>query len=53
MIAFLFKCAILYIAIVFGLIPLCVLIYSLFMAVGGIIARIYYAIEDYLTKGDK
>lgn len=53
MMAFLFNCAICYIAIVYGLIPLCVLIYALFMGIGGIIARIYYYIEDYLTKGDK
>ena len=53
MIEFLFKCAIFYIAIVYGLIPLICLIYALFMALGGIIARIYYAIEDYLTKEEK
>lgn len=50
MISFIFKCAVIYVLIFFVLIPLCVLVYSLFFAVGGIIARIYYKIEDYLTK---
>lgn len=39
-----------YIAIVYGLIPMLCLIYAIFMFIGGTIARIYYAIEDYLTK---
>ena len=46
----LFEIAIGYIAIVYVLIPLLCLIYALFMFIGGTIARIYYKIEDYLTK---
>lgn len=53
MISFLFNCAIVFIVIIYGLIPLLCIIYALFMAIGGIIARIYYAIEDYFTKEKK
>lgn len=45
---FLIEIAFGYIAIVYGLIPLCVLICSLFMLVIGLIVRGYYAIEDYI-----
>ena len=47
--SFLLEIAIGYIAIVYGLIPLCVLVWSLFMLIMGLIVRAYYAIEDYLT----
>lgn len=47
--SFLFEIAFGYIAIVYGLIPLCVLICSLFMLAIGLIVRCYYAIEDYFT----
>ena len=51
--SFILNCALFYIAIVYGLIPLLCLIYTLFMLIGGMIARTYYAIEDYLTKEHK
>jgi len=51
--SFILNCAFLYIAIVYGLIPLVCLIYTVFMLIGGLIARIYYAIEDYLTEEHK
>ena len=51
--SFLLEIAFIYIAIVYGLIPLVCLIYTLFMLIGGIIARLYYAIEDYLTEEHK
>ena len=51
--SFILNCAFLYIAIVYGLIPLICLIYSVFMILGGLVARIYYAIEDYLTEEHK
>lgn len=38
-----------YIAIVYGVIPICVLICALFMGLIGLIVRCYYAIEDFLT----
>jgi hypothetical protein len=47
---FLLQIAFIYIAIVYGLIPLICLIYSVFMILGGLVARIYYFVEDYLTK---
>ena len=47
--SFLLEIAIGYIAIVYGLIPLCVLIASFFMLITGLIVRAYYAIEDFLT----
>lgn len=50
---FLLQCAFVYIAIVYGLIPLICLIYTVFMLIGGLVARIYYAIEDYLTEEHK
>lgn len=53
MMNFLLECALFYIAIVYGLIPLLCLIYTIFMLIGGLIARTYYAIEDYLTKEHK
>lgn len=43
----LFEIAIGYIAIVYGLIPLCMLVFSLFALIFGLIVRGYYAIEDY------
>lgn len=51
--SFILNCAFIYIAIVYGLIPLICLIYSVFMILGGLVARIYYAIEDYLTEEHK
>ena len=45
-----FECAFYYILIVYGIIPLICLAYALFMLIGGTIARIYYKIEDFLTK---
>ena len=51
--SFILNCAFLYIAIVYGLIPLVCLIYTVFMLIGGLIARAYYAIEDYLTEEHK
>ena len=50
MLGFLFQCAFYYILIIYGIIPLICLAYALFMFIGGTIARIYYKIEDYLTK---
>ena len=51
--SFLLHIALIYIAIVYGLIPLVCLIYTVFMLIGGLVARIYYAIEDYLTEDHK
>lgn len=51
--SFLLEIAFVYIAIVYGLIPLVCLIYTVFMLIGGLVARIYYAIEDYLTEEHK
>jgi hypothetical protein len=51
--SFLLEIAFVYIAIVYGLIPLVCLIYTIFMLIGGLVARIYYVIEDYLTEGHK
>ena len=51
--SFLLEIAFVYIAIVYGLIPLICLIYTVFMLIGGLVARIYYAIEDYLTEEHK
>lgn len=51
--SFLLEIAFIYIAIVYGLIPLLCLIYTIFMLIGGLIARTYYDIEDYLTKENK
>lgn len=51
--SFLLEIAFIYIAIVYGLIPLVCLIYTIFMLIGGLVARIYYAIEDYLTEEHK
>lgn len=45
-----FQCAFYYILIIYGIIPLIFLAYALFMFIGGTISRIYYKIEDYLTK---
>lgn len=45
---FLIEIAFGYIAIVYGLIPLCMLVFSLFALIFGLIVRGYYAIEDYI-----
>ena len=45
-----FEVAFYYILVVYGIIPLICIAYALFMLIGGTIARIYYAIEDFLTK---
>lgn len=56
MLNFLLGCALAYVAIIYGLIPLICLISSVFLIIGGGIARLYYFIEDYLnerTENDK
>lgn len=45
---FLLEIAFGYIVIVYGLIPLCMLVFSLFALIFGLIVRCYYAIEDYI-----
>ena len=51
--SFLFEIAFGYIAIVYGLIPLCMLVFSLFALIFGLIVRGYYAIEDYVMGVNK
>lgn len=53
MLYFLMHCVLWYIGIVYGLIPLLCLIFAFFMLIGGMIAKAYYAIEDYFTKEKK
>lgn len=51
--SFLINCALIYIGIVYGLIPLLCIAFSIIMLIGGAISKLYYLCEDYLTTEHK